>query len=54
MILYDISENVAEIIPYKDFWEKIKIVKEELSKGRHVEVWDKPRVIYSVRKELNK
>jgi len=53
MILYEISENVAEAIPYRDFWEKIKIVKEELSKGRHVEIWDKQKVIYSERKDKN-
>lgn len=48
--MYEISENVAEVIPYSNFKEKIRIVKEELSKNRHVEVWDKPRVIYSAKK----
>ncbi|ARE87743.1 hypothetical protein [Clostridium formicaceticum] len=37
---------VIELIPYKTFKEKIKIVSEELKKNRYVEVWDK--YIYSV------
>lgn len=41
---------VVELIPYKTFKEKIKIVAEELSKNRHVEVWDK--YIYSVSKDI--
>lgn|GEM_PF-2602406 len=32
--------KVAECIPYRTFKERIRIVKEELSKGRYVEVWD--------------
>lgn len=47
-MLDEISYNVAEAIPYKNFREKIKIVMEELLKGRHVEVWDK--FIYSAEK----
>lgn len=31
---------MAEAIPYKDFREKIKITKEEISKGKHVEIYD--------------
>lgn len=37
---------VVEIIPYRSFKEKIKIVKEELEKNRKVEVMDNPKVIY--------
>lgn len=48
-----ISTNVAEAIPYKNFKEKINIVKEELRKNRHVEIWDKQKVIYSERKDKN-
>lgn len=44
---YDISMNVAEAIPYESFKEKIRIVKEELIKDRHVEVWDNEKLIYS-------
>lgn len=40
--------NVVECIPYKTFKERIRIVREELSKGRYVEVWDK--FIYSSEK----
>lgn len=47
------SSNVAEAIPFKSFKEKIMIVKEELKKGRYVEVWDKQKVIYSERKDKN-
>jgi len=44
-MLDEISYNVAEVIPYRSFKEKIHIVLEELLKGRYVEVWDK--FIYS-------
>ena len=40
--------NVAEVIPYKSYKEKFKIVFQELMKNRHVEVWDK--YIYSAKK----
>lgn len=38
--MYEDSANVAETIPYSDFKEKIRISKEEIEKGRHVEVWE--------------
>ena len=44
-----INANVAEAIPFNTFKEKINTVKQELSKNRHVEVWDK--FIYSVIKD---
>lgn len=47
-MIYESSLNVAEVIPYKNFKEKINIVMEELKKNRHVEVWDK--FIYSAEK----
>lgn len=37
--------NMAEIIPYRNFKEKIEIVRCEEGKGRYVEVWNK--LIYS-------
>ena len=40
--------NVAEVIPYKNYKEKFRIVKQELRKNRYVEVWD--RYIYSAKK----
>jgi hypothetical protein len=40
----------AEAIPYKNFKEKIKIVKEELDKNRYVEILDKQKIIYSAEK----
>lgn len=40
--------NVAEAIPYSNFKEKIQLVKQELNKDRHVEVWGK--FIYSAKK----
>lgn len=47
-MLDEISINIAEAIPYKNFKEMIKIVKEERKKNRYVEVWDK--FIYSAEK----
>ena len=38
--------NVAEIIPYGNFKEMIRTVKQELQRNRYVEVWDEG--IYSV------
>ncbi len=38
---------------YKNFKEKINIVKEELRENRHVEIWYKQKVIYSERKDKN-
>ena len=38
--MHEESVNVAEVIPYSDFKEKMKISKNEVEKGRHVEVWD--------------
>lgn len=37
--------NVVEVIPYDDFKQKVKLVKQEERKNRYVEVWD--GVIYS-------
>ena len=44
------SFNVAEEIPYKNFRHKNRLVNQELEKNRHVEVWDKLKLIYSARK----
>lgn len=38
--MHENSENVAEIIPYNGFREKIRISKEEIERGRFVEVWE--------------
>lgn len=38
-MLHEISINVAEAIPYRTFKEMIKIIKQELNKGRYVEIW---------------
>lgn len=40
------SVAVAEYIPYKDFWEKIRIVKENLMQGKHVEIWQDGVYVY--------
>ena len=37
---------VAEYIPYRTFWEKIRIVKENLDQGRYVEDWDTGIYVY--------
>ncbi|MDR7870325.1 MAG: hypothetical protein RIN55_05665 [Tissierellaceae bacterium] len=47
-MLGEISTNVAEAIPYRNFIEKIRIVNRELNKNRYVEIWDK--FIYSAEK----
>lgn len=31
----------VEVIPFNNFKDRIKIVQQELSKGRYIEVWDK-------------
>lgn len=49
-MLDEISFNAAEGIPYKNFREKIGIVKEELKKNRHVEIMDELKIIYSAEK----
>lgn len=49
-MLYEITRNVAEAIPYKNFKEKINIVMEELKKNRYVEIMDEPKIIYSAEK----
>lgn len=49
-MLYKISTNVAEVIPYEGFEEKIRIVAEELRKGRYVEIMDDCKLIYSARR----
>lgn len=46
--LDEISINVAEVIPYETFKEKVAIVAEEVLKNRYVEVWNK--FIYSAEK----
>ncbi|HHX62325.1 MAG TPA: hypothetical protein GX707_16680 [Epulopiscium sp.] len=38
--MHEESINVAEVIPYSDFKEKLRICKEEIEKGRFVEDWD--------------
>lgn len=43
-----ISDNAAEAIPYRNNKDKFIKVRQELRKGRYVEVWDK--VIYSADK----
>lgn len=43
-----ISDNVAEVIPYKNNKQKFIIIHQELKKNRYIEVWDK--VIYSAKK----
>lgn len=43
-----INLNVVELIPYKNFREKINIVKQELMKNRYVEIWES--CIYSAKK----
>jgi hypothetical protein len=48
--LDSVSINVAEAIPYKNFKERCRLVNQELKKNRHVEVLDKPKVIYSTKK----
>lgn len=50
MLLWETSVNVAEAIPYIDFWDKIKKVNKELNKGRHVEIMDELNIIYSCEK----
>jgi len=47
---YDISENVAEGIPYVNFRDKINKVRQELMKNRHVEIMDELKIIYSAEK----
>lgn len=49
-MLYEISYAAAEAIPYRNFREKINIVKEELDKDRKVEIMDELKIIYSVEK----
>ncbi|MBS4538200.1 hypothetical protein GOQ27_06980 [Clostridium sp. D2Q-11] len=39
---------IAELIPYKSFKEKIKIVREEQKKNRYIEIWENS--IYSATK----
>lgn len=50
MFLHEISFNVAETIPYKNFKQKINIVKGELKQNRHVEIVDELKIIYSAEK----
>lgn len=49
-MLYEISFNAAEGIPYRNFKEKIYIVFQELNKNRHVEIVDELNIIYSAEK----
>jgi hypothetical protein len=46
----ELSINVAEAIPYKNFKEMTKIVEGEVKKNRYIEIWDKVRIIYSAEK----
>lgn len=43
-----VNLNVAEIIPYENFREKINLVKQEIERNRHVEIWN--NYIYSAEK----
>lgn len=52
-MLYEFSYNVAEAIPYKNFKHKNKIIADELSKDRYIEIWDKQKLIYSAEKWRN-
>lgn len=45
---------VVEVIPYRTFKERIRIVKEEERKDRYIEVWNKHRLIYSCEKRREK
>lgn len=49
-MLYEISYNVAEGIPYSSFKDKINKVNEELKKNRHVEIVTENKIIYSAKK----
>ena len=49
MDIHEISINAVVVIPYRKFKEKTRIVKEEIEKGRNVEVDEK--FIYSFAKE---
>lgn len=49
--MYYESINAAEAIPYRNFKDKIKIVKKELEKNRKVEVIEELGIIYSREKE---
>lgn len=49
-MLYEISHAAVEAIPYRNFREKINIVKEELGKDRKVEIIDELKIIYSTEK----
>lgn len=40
--------SVVECILFRTFKERLRIVKEELKKNRHVEIWDK--YVYSAEK----
>ena len=37
---------VAEYIPYRTFWEKIRIVRENLDQGKYVEDWNTGIYVY--------
>lgn len=51
-MLHETSFNAAELIPYKTFKDKIRTVKSEIEKGRHVEIIDELKVVYSIDKSL--
>ena len=44
------SVSVTEFIPYENFWEKIRIVKECLMQGKQVEVWKDG--VYAYKEEI--
>ncbi|CAK7002470.1 hypothetical protein [Tissierella sp.] len=50
----EISSNVAEAIPYENFKDKINIVKQEIAKGRYIEIIDELKIVYSAKKWKDK
>lgn len=49
-MLYEISFNAAEAIPYKSNKERFEIERAERRKNRYVEVVDELKIIYSAKK----
>lgn len=49
-MIYDLSFNVAEAIPYSNHRHKNRLVNSEIEKGRYVEVWHDKKLIYSAEK----
>jgi hypothetical protein len=46
----ELSINIAEDIPYKNFKDRVKIVNRELNKNRYVEIVDELKIVYSANK----